>query len=219
VNDLTQTCKRAAINLVCTRCTDGQHDALQRWYNDHAQLLMASPQLQQARLYEWLGPAGQSASAPDYFCVYEFERLSDFAAFDSGEVMTKVRDLSNAAAGRSSIDIIKRTQYERLLHRRWPSEGAANLCQASLLVAQERNEAQIQRWINDVIYGLHLSSPLASAQVYLSATQQGAELFVLLEAPSALPLDWHSADSAYAQRPVLQSVWQGQAKPVAQWRR
>lgn len=207
----------SAINLVCTRCTDGNHAALQRWYNDHAQLLMASPQLQGAELFKL-----QSTTASmDYFCLYHFEELGDFSAFDTGSVMSDVRELSNAAPGRSSIEIVKRTQYERVLHRRWaPCTGMGHV-QASLLSMPHQSMQEMLRWFNDVLYGLQLHHGLCSAQVYLAKSEQQLEIFVLLhtEPGVLLPADWHTVQSEYAQRPELTLLWQEQAKRIGQWHR
>ncbi|MBS7807414.1 hypothetical protein [Variovorax sp. PCZ-1] len=201
-----------AINLVCTRCTDGNHAALQRWYNDHAQLLMASEALRSAELYQ----LESTTAAIDYFCLYHFDQLDAFEAFDSGDVMSHVRELSQAAPGRSSIDIVKRTQYERVLHRRWNAEQGISV-QASLLSLESASLHEATRWLNDVLYGLHLQQPLQSAQVY--AMQQGkhSELFVLLETSRRLPTDWHAQESIYAARADLRCIWQMQARRIAAW--
>ena len=204
------------INLVCTRCTDGDHGALQHWYNDHAQLLMASRHLRSAQLFQ----LQQTTADIDYFCAYEFSGFDDFAAFDSGSVMQEVRNSSNAAAGRSSIEIVKRTQYERLIHRRWIAEGAG-LVQASLFALQSGNLSEVTRWFNDALYALHLKQPMQSAQVYAAATPGGFEIFVVLQAAGAspLPLDWHASESQYAARPSIEVVWQASAECIAQWLR
>lgn len=205
-----------AINLVCTRCTDGNHADLQRWYNDHAQLLMVSSDLQAAYLYQ----LKESINKINYFCLYEFEDLKAFSAFDAGPVMQKVRDLSNAAGGRTSIEIVKRTQYERLLHRRWPSSGCAgdaSHSQASMLTVQGKDTEQVTRWINDAIYQLHRLHPLQLAQVYSSACGESLEVFVLLQSGQSVPLGWQEWDSAFAPRPDTQLFWQVKVAEVAQW--
>ena len=210
-----------AFNLVCTRCTDGNDAVLQRWYNDHAQLLMVSHELQGARLFQ-LKP---EVALISYFCLYEFDGLEAFSAFDAGFVMQEVRDLSNAAVSRSSIEIVKRTQYERLLHRSWTSqhdnEAEGGKLQVSLLSLQGNNTAQATRWINDVLYQVHSSHGLLSAQVYATSAVVGAptELFVLLQSAKALPNGWHDWQSPYAARPEIALAWQTQAFNVAQWLR
>ena len=212
-----------AINLVVTRCTDSNHAALQRWYNDHAQLLMASQELQSAELFH----LAQSPVQMDYFCLYHFAQLSAFEAFDRGEVMTQVRDLSNAAAGRSSIEVVQRTQYERMLNRSWPVQvsepGSAKHThfQASLFCVPSAAWSETTRWLNDVFYQLHVHQGLLSAQAYAHDAGQHLEFFVLLQAchAHALPHDWQMQESAYAARPSIRARWQSLALPVAAWRR
>lgn len=203
----------AAINFVCTRCTDANHALLERWYNDHAQLLMASPQLHSAELFR----LDKQSASMDYFCLYHFAQLSDFSAFDSGEVMANVRDLSNQAPGRGSIEIVKRTQYERLLHRVWSQHAGA--VQACLLYVQQSGPQQVMRWLNDVVYGLHLSHGVQAAQVYAAQTEPSREILVLLhmQENELLPADWHMQTSSYAARPELALIWQAQAKRIGQW--
>lgn len=212
-----------AINLVFTRCTDSNHAAVQRWYNDHAQLLMASQELQHAELFRF----EQSPVQMDYFCLYHFAQLSAFAAFDRGKVMAQVRDMSNAAPGRSSIEIVQRTQYERILHRNWPAQaseagrGQQAHFQASLFCLPSAGRAETTRWLNDVFYPLHLNQGLQSAQVYARDASDRLEIFVLLQSlhAQALPLDWPMQESTYAARPSVQLLWQSLAQPVAAWRR
>jgi hypothetical protein len=205
-----------AINLVFTRCTDNNTVALERWYNDHAQLLMASPALQSAELFKMVG----NTAGIDYFCLYHFQKLSDFAAFDSGEVMAQVRDLSNAAPGRSSIDIVKRTQYERVLHRQWPqSNDEEGLLTACLLVIKPSQLDLVLRWLNDVLYGLHISHGLQTAQVYAVHIDGALELFMLLQSSASIPAQWLTSPSDFAPHPDVKLMWQAQALLVAQWMR
>jgi hypothetical protein len=215
VNELTILSDYPAINLVSTRCVDGNHQALQRWYNDHAQLLMVSKELQGAELHRVKGSAGMV----DYFCLYHFEVLERFAAFDSGDVMAEVRDLSNAAPGRSSIEIVKRTQYQRVLNRRWASEPAVGE-QAILLELHDDSLPQTIRWLNDVVYALHLLHQLQAVQVYVAQMPTCTELFVLIQQGSQpLPENWLDVKSPFAERGSLRIVWQAQAERIGRWLR
>lgn len=214
-----------AINLVSTRCTDGDHAALQSWYNDHAQLLMASPELESAELFRLT----KTTAAIDYFCLYHFKKLGDFSSFDSSAVMGQARDLSQAAAGRESIEIVKRVQYERLLYRRWAA-GDSSFVQASLLRIQGSLRGNLHgdlhdslphatRWLNGVIYQMQANNPLQLAQVYAVDAGDGIELFAVLQSPKPLPQNWHASDSPYAPRPSIELQWQARAERVAQWLR
>jgi hypothetical protein len=173
---------------------------------------MASPQLQSSELFK----LASSTASIDYFCLYHFDRLSDFPAFDSGDVMSQVRELSNAALGRSSIEIVKRTQYERVLHRRWGSGEGASI-QASLLTLCEGSSQEAVRWLNDVLYELHLQKPLQSAQVYAARVAEQTELFVMLQSEQPVATDWHAWNSAYSSRANIQPIWQTQAERIGQW--
>ncbi len=205
-----------AINLVCTRCLDGNHAALQRWYNDHAQLLMVSDKLQGAELFR----LQETTARINYLCLYFFKQLNDFKVFDSGDVMRQVRDLSNAAPGRGSIEISKRTQYERLLHRRWSAQQGGSV-QASLLLLPAEQRAQALRWANDAIHQFHLQQPLASAQVYAADQGSSVEFFVLIQSAgsAALTVDWLNMQSPFEAKPSIEVAWQSQAISIAQWLR
>jgi hypothetical protein len=173
---------------------------------------MASPELKSAELFKL-----ESATASiDYFCLYHFDGLSDFPAFDSGDVMSQVRELSNAAPGRSSIEIVKRTQYERLLNRRWGSGEGASI-QASMLTLREGSLQEAVRWLNDVLYELHLKILLQSAQVYAAKMSEHTELFVILQSEQPVATDWHAWNSAYSTRANIQPVWQAQAARIGVW--
>jgi hypothetical protein len=166
------------INLVCTRCLDGNHIALQRWYADHVHLLLAAPELQQAQLFRSTRPlVGQP---PDYFCLYAFASMADFDAFEHGQPKAHATELTNAAAGRSSIDIVQRHQFERWLHRSWPAPhsaqgGAWRL--AAYLASDAPWALPAQRWWADHLQALQACAPLVRAQ---SFSQRGEDTRALM---------------------------------------
>lgn len=213
--------EQLAINWVCTRCTNGDHDGLTRWYNDHAQLLLASPQLLRAQLYRVTRADARIAkpTAPDYFCLYHFARLDDFAAFDSGAVMNRVRTLSNAAPGRASVDIVKRTQYVSLLNRQFEHSAPTAGVEAVLLTSATQDPAELVRWLNDVLYELSRRQQMASAQAYWSQQAQGGELLLILSMNHSPAADWYLASSPFAKGPSLDPVWALSAQPLAAWLR
>ncbi len=198
-----------AINLVCTRCVDGDHAALQRWYNDHLHLLLRAPELRLATLYRRVGEA---AGAPDYFCVYDFDSRAAFLAFEHGEAMAESRVATQAARGWGSIEIVQRTQYQRWLRRQWAAPqvpaGQAPVFLAASLTAEPAAGAlpqreQLVRWMNDRLHTTAPGWPLRAASMYLGA--EGREVFVLLECAAA-PADegdgglarlWTEGDAAY----------------------
>lgn len=55
------------VNLVATRCKNGDHAALLHWYHDHVHVLMQFDGLQRATLYRRADHPGSSntAAAPE----------------------------------------------------------------------------------------------------------------------------------------------------------
>jgi hypothetical protein len=172
------TIASSTLNLVCTRCLDGNHMALQRWYADHVHLLLAAPELQQAQLFRVNQPL--DGQPPDYFCMYEFASMAAFEAFEYGQPKAKAAELTNAAVGRSSIEIVQRTQYARWLHRHWPALGrpqGATWRLAAYLASDAPWALPVQRGLADHLQALQACSPLVHAQVF---SQRGAGNHALL---------------------------------------
>jgi hypothetical protein len=214
------------INLVCTRCLDGNHIALQRWYADHVHLLLAAPELQQAQLFRFAQPlAGQP---PDYFCMYEFASMAAFEAFEHGAPKAQATALTNAAAGRSSIEIVQRTQYARWLHRSWPApahEWGATWRLAACLQSDAAWSLDAQRWMADQLQALRSCAPLIAAQAY-SGYGQAEQCFIALDFAAGeaqaiwLMLQALLAQPAlYGQAPAVQTLWAASASPVQAWLR
>ncbi len=161
------------INLVCTRSLDGNHIALQRWYADHVHLLLATPELQQAQLFRCTQPlAGQP---PDYFCMYAFASVEAFEAFEHGKPKQQATELTHAAIGRSSIEIVQRTQYVRKLHRQWPAPSSPSDPTWRLAVCLQSASSwtlATERWLADQLQALRACTPLIAAQVYVQASVQ-----------------------------------------------
>jgi hypothetical protein len=211
----TQYSMFPTINLVCTRCTDANIGALERWYNDHAQLLMKSSQLQGAELFK----LERNTAGIDYFCLYHFLKIEDFTAFDQGDVMAQVRELSNAALGRGSVEIVKRTQYEGVLHRQWPKLSDEGVLTACLMRVPLTEFDTVIRWLNDVLFGWHISHDLYHAKVFSALLDDSLELFVLLAAGQELPSAWHNTRSDFAPYPEFKMLWQAHVQSQAVWLR
>jgi hypothetical protein len=212
-----------AINLVCTHCTDGNHIALRRWYADHVHLLLAAPELVCATLHRCTQPlAGQP---PDYFCIYEFTSLDDFLVFEHSEAKARATELTNAAAGRSSIEIVQRSQYARWLHRKWPGPPQEQ-GEVWRLAACFENEAgwslDAQRWLADHLQALLSCTPLVGAQVFSGSDQAFAALDFSGGDPAAVwqLLQHHLAQPApYGQTQRLKMRWATTANVLQQWQR
>jgi hypothetical protein len=214
------------INLVCTRCTDGKHIALQRWYADHVHLLLSAPELEQAQLFRCTQPlAGQP---PDYFCMYDFASMQAFEDFEHGEPKRQATQLTNAAVGRSSIEIVQREQYGRWLHRQWavPTSTPGQPWRlAACLQSDAAWSLDAQRALADQLEALRSCAPLAQAHVY---EQHGdtSRLFLALDfvgddAHNVWPLlsKLLKQPSLYGQPRQLAVVWASKAQFVQAWLR
>ena len=214
------------INLVCTRCVDGNHLALQRWYADHVHLLLAAPQLQQAQLYRSTQPLlGQT---PDYFCMYAFASMEAFDTFEHGQPKAHATELTNAAAGRSSVDIVQRNQFERWLHRAWP---APQTCQsvawrmAAYLASDTPWALPAQRWWADHLQALQVCAPLVRAQMFSQRGDAGRALLVLDFAGNEPQSVWHllqeqlNRPALHGAAQAVQTQWAMAAQPIQSWMR
>lgn len=217
------------INVVCTRATDSNHSALRRWYADHVHLLLTAPELRQAQLYRCQRAlAGQP---PDYFCIYDFACQDDFLAFEHGQPKAEATELTQAAEGRSSIEIVQRTQYTRWLHRQWAAPAGASEAVgtgwrlAVCLQAEAGWPLEAQRWLADHLQALQSGSPLVEAQVF---SGEGPDH------PTWLTLDFVGGDagviwqmllaqltepSLYGQAQTLKTLWAASAFAQQSWLR
>lgn len=87
------------------------HDRFNRWYSDHIHQLMKFPGLQAATRYRRIFP---HSTIPEYLCMYEFDSLEDFQAYDKSQAFADAeRDRVNGW-GRTAVLPKLRLQYERL---------------------------------------------------------------------------------------------------------
>jgi hypothetical protein len=199
---------------------------LQRWYADHVQLLLAAPTLQKASLYRCT--QALHGAAPDYFCIYDFAQMDDFLAFEHSPEKAQASVLTNAAAGRSSIQIVQRTQYVRWLHRQWAAPTSApgqTWRLAACLQSDDAWSLDAQRALADQIQALCSCSPLVGAQAY-TQHEQASQAFLALDFSGG---DVHAVwdmlqlqlaqPSMYGQAPSLQIHWAASASLVQAWLR
>lgn len=214
------------LNLVCTRCIGGNHLALQRWYADHVHLLLTAPELQQAQLFRVVQPL--EGQPPDYFCMYEFASRAAFEAFEHGQPKAQATELTNAAAGRNSVEIVQRTQYARWLHRQWPApahEQGTPWRLAACLQSDAAWSLDAQRWLADQLQALRSCAPLIGAQVYAGQTQ-AQQCFITLDfsagdAQAIWPMlqAMLAQPALYGQAQAVQTLWAARAAPVQAWLR
>jgi hypothetical protein len=213
------------INLVCTRSIDGNHAVLQRWYADHVLLLLASPQLRGAQLHSCTRSLHDKP--PDYICAYEFANRADFEQFETGKEKLQATELTNAAAGRSAVEIVQRVQYVRRLHRRFgdaPAIAPQGLW-LQLHICQVQPEAST-RWLADALQEARSVMPLQSAQ--LMAGIQETQLWQLHVGLGSCDVQ-HAFEvlrtlfqqpAQYGQAPDQWQVqWAAASTPVMQWLR
>ena len=217
---------KPAVNLVCTRATDGNHIALSRWYADHVHLLLAAPELCQATLHRCNEPL--AGLPPDYFCIYEFASHDDFLAFEQGQPKARATELTNAATGRSSIEIVQRTQYLRWLHRKWPAPAKEHGSIWHLAVCLNSDAGwtlDTQRWLADHLQALQSCSPLICAQAFCGASEKNQAFIMLDFAGGDAKAIWQLLQdqlcqrALYGQSPQLETVWAASAAALQEWLR
>lgn len=118
------------INLVGTRCRDGDHATLRRWYADHVHELFAFDGLLEARLLAREG-TGQGA-APEYLCLYDFASAAAFAEYEAGPVRAAAAADRELGWGRDGIEITLRQAHTRLYRRAGPGPAAPHSCVTAL---------------------------------------------------------------------------------------
>jgi hypothetical protein len=220
----------ACINLVATRCKNGDHVALLRWYNDHVHLLMGFPGLLQATLYRQ--SANPPMAAPEYTCLYEFSSHSDFLAFEQSDARARARQVVETGWAREGIEITQRTQYLRLGARR-AGDGSAE--EGALFTLQclglGTGDAQdVARWLSDSVH--RALAPFTHHQVawyrQIDAGASGADALIVARVPDAsgkkvlAPLWWQGAagpeDVGAPPDPVV-CRWTATYRQLLQWQR
>jgi hypothetical protein len=225
------------INLVATRCKDGNHAMLLRWYNDHVHILFQFAALQKANLYRALdGSTDHGGRAPPYLCVYEFPSRADFEAFEVGAPREAARQVLLGGWGKDGIEIVWRPQFERIVCRGSGAGAHANtpvpsdhwLVQHLQLGAAPRADAA--RWLNDQAHGLLPDAAYGEAHLYqsTSATDAGGGALVMAQrrtpgatAGAAGDPDWVDASGeAWGQAPASVNLdWQANYALLRTWSR
>lgn len=127
------------VNLVGTRCRDGDAVALRRWYADHVHQLFAFDGLLEARLLARQG-VGQGA-APECLCLYDFESATAFTEYEAGAVRAAAAADRALGWGRDGIEITLRRAYTRLYRRSGPAPAAPRCSVTALQTGAESERA------------------------------------------------------------------------------
>ncbi len=230
------------INLVATRCKNGDHATLFRWYNDHVHILMGFDGLQRAALFRRAAeaPVGDATAAPEYFCVYDFASQADFMAFEVGDAREQARQILLGGWGKDGIEITQRTQFWRLGARMTTSAVAAGdgLWQVQLLRLGAGPVPGVTRWLGDRLHRAlegHDVGHLAWHRA-VDANEAGGDALVMAQmgvpasvpSPSPSPLlpGWWLGDAdtaglgAWGYAPAVAAIaWQAPYRRLCLWGR
>ncbi len=228
------------VNLVATRCKNGDHASLFRWYNDHVHILMGFDGLQRAALYRRAAepPAGDTTAAPEYFCVYDFASQADFMAFEVGDAREQARQILLGGWGKDGIEITQRTQFWRLGARMTTSAVAAGdgLWQVQSLHLGAGPVPGVARWLGDRLHRVlagHDVGHLAWHRA-VDANDAGGDALVIAQtgvpasvpSPPALLPGWWQGDgdnarlNAWGHAPATAAIaWQAPYRQLFVWGR
>lgn len=212
------------INLVATRCLDGDHAMLYRWYNDHVHLLMGCEALREATLYRRSSP--EQDAVAEYLCLYAFGSHADFMLFETSEARARAQAVVRAGWASTGIRILQRTQYLRLGRSLDPgSAGGYRFAALALGAATAQDTA---RWLNDRMHASWGSAPGERAWMRAwSADDAGGEALVLGQAGDTQAVGraiaaWpqEAVDPAFGARPAsVELLWQADYRQLRHWAR
>jgi hypothetical protein len=212
------------VNIVGTRCTDGDHGALQRWYLDHVHQLFAFEGLLAARWVQRVdltAHAGKSvlassaraaanAAAPEYLCSYDFADAASFQAFESSPARAAAAADRELGWGRTGITITHRRAWERRYRREGPTPAPLWWVQCGHLAATHDNATA--------------ADPLRAV---IAAHSDALDIYEIGSAsaaaavPGQLLMLW-SAATARADAPIpagMRCDWQAGYRVLGTWQR
>jgi hypothetical protein len=213
------------VNIVGTRCTDGDHRAAQAWYADHVHQLFAFEGLLAARLVQRLAPENPLAAgatnpaAPEYLCSYDFADEASLQAYESSSVRAAAAADRALGWGRQGIEITHRRAWQRRYQRQGAAPATAWQVHCAALPAAAPTKAAAQ------------TAPHAPASDPLRAWVAGhAGALEVYEAlgpdpsgvlePSRAVMWWSECTAVdSAAHPGLWPHWQGSYRLVWRWRR
>jgi hypothetical protein len=212
------------INLVATRCLDGDHAMMFRWYNDHVHLLMGCDALQEATLYRRSSP-GQEGG-PQYLCLYAFASHSDFMVFETSDARARAQAVVRAGWAGTGISILQRTQYRRL--GRFSAQATDGDYRFASLTLGAGPAQDTVRWLNDRVHAAW--GPVPGERSWLQAwgaddaggealvLGQGGDRHAVGQAIDAWPDE--ADDPALGSRPGSVALrWQADYSRLRRWER
>jgi len=209
------------LNLVFSRSGDGDHAALQRWYNDHIGILWQCDSLQRATLYRRDADVAHEA---DYICCYAFPDEAGFLHYEHGDAREAARLVIVNGWGKDGIAITARRQFQREWTQTRRTGATVQTVLALRLGAGPWGE--VSRWMLDRLHGLLASGVASSATLMraVDATDAGGD--VLLWLGSDAPLnDAHAwlhqpMPNVWGQPPAsVERLWAWRGSQVSDWLR
>lgn len=212
------------INLVATRCVDGDHAMLFRWYNDHVHLLMGCEALREATLYRH--KAAVAGTGPQYLCLYTFDSHADFMQFETSEARARAQAVVRSGWASTGIQILQRTQFQRLGRIAGPVASDDHCC--TLLGLGPGPRDGVARWLNDRVHAAWCDAPGPWAwHRTWDAGDAGGEALVMgpgvdADAAGRAMGAWREgpADPAFGVAPATLDVrWQADYTRLRHWSR
>lgn len=208
------------LNLVFSRSCDGDHAALQRWYNDHIGILWQCDTLQRATLYR------RDADVPheaDYICCYAFPDEAGFLHYEHGDAREAARVVIVNGWGRDGVAITARRQFRQL----WSQTRRVQPAPLQTVLALRLGAgpwSEVSRWLLDRLHGLLASGAATSATLMraVDASDAGGEVLLWLgsDAPLPEPHAWLDAGppDVWGEPPAsLERLWLWRGSQVSDW--
>jgi hypothetical protein len=207
------------LNLVFSRSCDGDHAALQRWYNDHIGILWQCDSLQRATLYRRDADVAHEA---DYICCYAFPDEAGFLHYEHGDAREAARLVIVNGWGKEGVAITARRQFRREWTQTRRPGATVQTVLALRLGAGPWGE--VSRWLLDRLHGLLASGAVSSATLMRAVDASDAGGDVLLWLGAGAPLaDAHSwleqaAPELWGQAPAsVARLWAWRGSQVSDW--
>lgn len=227
------------VNLVATRCKNGDHAMLFRWYNDHVHILMGFADLQRATLFRCAVESHASdAAAPEYICLYDFASQADFMGFEVSNAREQARQILLSGWGKGGIEITQRTQFWRLGARTTPNAVASGdgLWHFQSLHLGAGSVTGVARWLNDSLHQAldpTTTGHVAWHRVVDTSDSKGGDALVVVQtnldqptAPSPLQPNWWlgpanvGGHGAWGHAPATTAIaWQAPYRRLCVWGR
>jgi hypothetical protein len=208
------------LNLVFSRSCDGDHTALQRWYNDHIGILWQCDSLQRATLYRREADVAHEA---DYICCYAFPDEAGFLHYEHGDAREAARLVIVNGWGKDGIAITARRQFRRV----WSQSRRAQPAPLQTVLALRLGAgpwSEVSRWLLDRLHGLLASGQVSSATLMRApdASDAGGELLLWLGSDQALDdaHDWleQAQPGVWGQPPAsVERLWAWRGRQVSDW--